>query len=393
MNMVFTNTFKTAIAAIAMAVFSVACTEKPDNPGNDQGENVELVSIAFDPAEVELTVGDTYQLTLKAVPENASTEGVQFFTNNPAVVSLDGNTVTALAKGNATITAAAPNGLQCTLALTIVEKKEDEPENPNPEIPDTTAFNVEFLNVSATDFQVRIVPNVESVRYFVWCEEAAVIDQIGVDNDEGIIAHDMAILEQIRLKACEEEGQEVTMKQVLMSYTDKGIKDKTISAQVEGYLQIKPSTKYYVYVYGIELDGTVTTEVFTFDQTTPADIASDDNFDIIMAFSTGFIAPDITEPELVRICLRTEGTEELNFYITPSSQEDISGTYTTANADIEYASLYYTSPEQGTVYPYFEDVTAVISQSGDVFDIMVAGDMENGESAKLTYYGTLEDRR
>ncbi len=395
MNKVLKNTLKTAIVATTMAVFCIACTEKPADPDDNKpngDENIEIESLTISPDKADMFIGDTLELALNATPENASTEDVQLFANNPKVVELKGNKVIALAEGNAVITAAASNGVQAICNIAVTEKPKQEEPDDKPVVPDSTSFNVEFRGSYSNEFEITIVANVPTVRYFVWCEEASVLESIGLDNKEGIIAHDMAILEQIRLKVSEEEGRDIEMKYVINSYTYQGTQQRRISPIVEGFLEIKPATKYYVYVYGLELDGTVTTDVFTFDQTTSIEMGSDDEYDIILAFEKGFY--NASEDGEYRIKLSTSGIEEFNFYVTPSSTESLTGIYSieagTFNAD--YSSFYY-QDERAPVDVPFNDVTVQMTQDGNVFDIMATGTLMNEKKVKLSYYGTLEFRQ
>ncbi len=390
------------MAAVLLSVSAVvtACTDPNtpnEDPGNDPVKEVEIESMTIDPDKAEMKVGETLELALKTVPENASIGDVQLFSNNPNAVEIQGLSVKALAKGNVTITAAASNGVQATCSITIVEEQNegpDDPEDPDDpvyNVPDSTSWNIEFHGSYTNEFEITVDASVETVRYFLWCEEASVLEQLGIDNDEAIIAHDKAILEQIRLDACEEEGREVTLQQVLAQYTYVGTQDRRISPIVEGYLELKPATKYYVYIYGMELDGTVTTEIFTFDQTTSAEIGTDDEYDVIMAFTTGFYQPSGSE---CRIKLGTSGMEELNFYIVPSAMESLTGVYTSEEGtfNINYSSFYYTD-KTGPVDVPFDDAVVNITQDGDVFDILCTGTLMSGKKVNLSYFGTLEFRQ
>lgn len=72
----------------------------------DPVEPVDATAIAFDPALIELVVGETYASNLEATPENASLAGVVYTSSdaNVATVSASG-LVTAVAAGEAVITA------------------------------------------------------------------------------------------------------------------------------------------------------------------------------------------------------------------------------------------------------------------------------------------------
>ena len=103
-----------AIAATALAL--MACKHTP--------EEIAVTGVKLSESSIELTAGDSKQLTATVMPSNASNKGVRWATNVPdvATVSEDG-TVTALAMGAATITVTTEDGGFKANCSVIVKKR------------------------------------------------------------------------------------------------------------------------------------------------------------------------------------------------------------------------------------------------------------------------------
>lgn len=100
----------------------------------DPNPDVPVESVTLDPTEASLNVGETYQLIATVQPENATDKTVEWTSsdNEVATVSEDG-LVTAVAEGNATITAAC-SGYEATCDITVTSNGGDEPD-PEPTTP------------------------------------------------------------------------------------------------------------------------------------------------------------------------------------------------------------------------------------------------------------------
>ena len=103
-----------AIAATVLAL--MACKHTP--------EEIAVTGVKLSESSIELTAGDSKQLTATVLPSNASNKGVRWATNIPdvATVSEDG-TVTALAMGAATITVTTLDGGFKADCAVIVKKR------------------------------------------------------------------------------------------------------------------------------------------------------------------------------------------------------------------------------------------------------------------------------
>ena len=95
------------------AVLLAACSED-DNP-------VAVSGITLDKPTLELTVGETGRLNVTVTPEDAADKNVVWKSGNTAAATVDDSgLVTAVAAGNATITATA-GGKQATCEVTVTD--------------------------------------------------------------------------------------------------------------------------------------------------------------------------------------------------------------------------------------------------------------------------------
>ena len=117
-----------AIAAAAVAMFSCV----PDNP---QEPKIELKGITVTPAALPMDVGATATLKVNFDPKDAVVEDkVEWATSDPAAATVDNGTVTAVAAGEATITASV-GGFTAECKVTVTGQETPGP-GPEPE-PDT----------------------------------------------------------------------------------------------------------------------------------------------------------------------------------------------------------------------------------------------------------------
>ncbi|WP_455613955.1 leucine-rich repeat protein [Bacteroides congonensis] len=102
---------------LSAAALLAACSED-DNP-------VAVSGITLDKPTLELTVGETGRLTVTVTPEDAADKNVVWKSGNTAAATVDDSgLVTAVAAGNATITATA-GGKQATCEVTITDAVPD----------------------------------------------------------------------------------------------------------------------------------------------------------------------------------------------------------------------------------------------------------------------------
>lgn len=103
-------------------------------------KTVEATGITLDQSEVSLTEGETAQLSATVQPEDTTDTTITWTSSNTAVATVDENgLVTALAAGEATITAATSNGLTATCTVTVTAKEAPaDPDQPGTDVPGTT---------------------------------------------------------------------------------------------------------------------------------------------------------------------------------------------------------------------------------------------------------------
>jgi len=106
---------------------------------------ISVSSVTLDAASIELTLGDTEQLTATVAPSNATNQNVSWSSSNPAIADVDANgEVSALAEGSATITVTTEDGgFTATCAVTV-----------NPKTPETIAVTDVTLDNTASSLWV-----------------------------------------------------------------------------------------------------------------------------------------------------------------------------------------------------------------------------------------------
>ena len=108
--------------------------------------DVAVSSISLNKPSTSIEKGNTETLTATISPAEATDKSVTWSSNNPSVATVDANgTVTAVAAGEAIITAEASNGLTATCTVTVTAPAAPEPE-PEPS-GDLTSFNCDGVTV------------------------------------------------------------------------------------------------------------------------------------------------------------------------------------------------------------------------------------------------------
>ncbi len=359
-----------------MAVMTVSCDEKPTE--------IAVEGISISPETDSLMVGDTLVFTVTVMPETATNKEFTLFSSNPELVEIDGASIVALKKGTVTITATSKDGAKMDTAEIVIS--EEENEEPQPPVEPLT-FNIEFRESTPTDFVIRVLPSNETSRYWIWC--AAAEDFDGMSSDD-IIAQDRELIDMMIEAYSEEEGIDVTIEQLLGMYTYVGAQDCSISNIIYPFAELQPATDYLVYVYGMELDGTATTEVYTFTQTTPSIYGSDDQYGCILEFEEGKYKDYEGDGSNLYVILRA-GADELALSLYPKTAGQLEGTYSsedkTADPLNSYFDYMYSASGRGMFA--FSDLDVNITKTGDEYSILCTGTLETGVTAKFTYEGPL----
>ena len=123
-----------SLFVIAASVAAAFCACTPDDPKDPE---IKLEGIKVTPAALPLDIGATATLRVTFIPENVTVEPkVEWTTSDPDVATVDAGTVTAVAAGEATITAST-GGFTATCAVTVTGQETPGPgPGPEPE-PDT----------------------------------------------------------------------------------------------------------------------------------------------------------------------------------------------------------------------------------------------------------------
>jgi len=97
----------------------------------DQQGTIHVTSVSLDKTSLELTEGETAQLTATVKPDNATNKNVTWSSSAPNVATVDSSgKVTAVAPGTATITVTTQDGNH-TAACTVTVRPDIPPANPN----------------------------------------------------------------------------------------------------------------------------------------------------------------------------------------------------------------------------------------------------------------------
>ena len=87
---------------------------------DDDNDSVEVSGISLDKETLDLTVGETQQLTATVMPENADDKTVVWTSDKPEVATVnDEGMVEAVAAGEAVVTATTANGKTATCTVTV----------------------------------------------------------------------------------------------------------------------------------------------------------------------------------------------------------------------------------------------------------------------------------
>ena len=88
----------------------------------DQQGTIHVTSVSLDKTSLELTEGNTAQLTATVLPDNATNKNVTWSSDNPSVATVNNGVVSAVSEGTATITVAAQSdntkSATCTVTVT-----------------------------------------------------------------------------------------------------------------------------------------------------------------------------------------------------------------------------------------------------------------------------------
>jgi hypothetical protein len=135
---------KKLLTLLLLATLFVSCSSDDDN----EPRKIDITSIAIEPIDKDLYVGDEYQLKAKYSPENAETPNYTWKSSNTDIASVsDKGILTAKAEGNVTISASygeISNSINLKIFNTLFGYKfgsSKEEINPEVKISNDFAYN------------------------------------------------------------------------------------------------------------------------------------------------------------------------------------------------------------------------------------------------------------
>lgn len=118
-------------------------------------KDVEVSGIQIQPEEITLAIGETGKVTVTVTPDNATDQTYTLQSSDENVATVAGDVVTAVAPGDAVITATSTDkGRSATCKVTVVKRVEDitiTPTQAKVTIGKTVEISVEFTPADATD--------------------------------------------------------------------------------------------------------------------------------------------------------------------------------------------------------------------------------------------------
>lgn len=116
--------------------YNVHVNVSASSSGGGGTTTVPVTGVSLNKSSTSLTVGKTEILTATVTPTNATNKAVTWSSNNTAVATVDNGTITAKAKGSATITARTSDGNKtATCAVTVTETTTPTPTPPTNNAP------------------------------------------------------------------------------------------------------------------------------------------------------------------------------------------------------------------------------------------------------------------
>lgn len=116
-----------ALMLLAAPAFT-SCSDDEETP--KEPDTVKVTSITITPATLTLAVGETATVSVQVLPANATNKSFNYDIADAAIAKIEGNTVTALAAGNTTLTATTEDGNKVASCLITVTGGGNNNDNP-----------------------------------------------------------------------------------------------------------------------------------------------------------------------------------------------------------------------------------------------------------------------
>ena len=123
---------------------------------------VPVTGVTLDPTSLTLDVNQTATLTATITPNDATNQNVTWTSDNPSVATVSGGVVTAVAPGEATITATTQDGSGKTATCTVTVNKPVVPPQPSDPAPSQPTAAGSGTNSAAPRQQSPVVHNVSN---------------------------------------------------------------------------------------------------------------------------------------------------------------------------------------------------------------------------------------
>ena len=161
---------------------------------------VPVKGVTLDKTTLELTAGTTGQLVAKLNPEDATDQSVTWSSSNPAAVKVENGKLTALAEGNATITAKC--GEKSAFCTVTVQKAEVLAESVTL---DQTTME---LTVNGTGkLTATVKPDETTVKTIQWSSSDETVATVGADGTVTALKEGTAVI----TAKCGEKSAECTV--------------------------------------------------------------------------------------------------------------------------------------------------------------------------------------
>ncbi|MDE6652033.1 MAG: Ig-like domain-containing protein, partial [Paramuribaculum sp.] len=139
-------------------------------------------NISLNITEVELTEGESVQITATVLPDNADDKTVAWSSSDEAIATVDANgLVTAIAKGEAVITAKTTNGLTATCRLTVVEHIVIVTPV-NPESISLNLTEAELIEGESVKLTATVAPDDADDRSVSWTSDNPAVATVDADG-------------------------------------------------------------------------------------------------------------------------------------------------------------------------------------------------------------------
>lgn len=147
----------------------------------DQQGTIHVTSVSLDKTSLELTEGETAQLTATVTPEGATNKNVTWSTSDASIATVDANgLVTAVSAGTATITVTTVDGGKTdTCTVTVREEAPDRPVN----LPDTHSIDLIVSDGGKAKLSLTNASEGSTITVTATPDDGYELDYITVDGE------------------------------------------------------------------------------------------------------------------------------------------------------------------------------------------------------------------